>query len=131
MCENGTRIMTWENGHELNLAPLPVSKYAVENIDESITVEITLQHITPQVDYQVFNLFKMGNISQVMTMVEEHKGVNAMDEWGTTLLMQATKKGNLPVVAALLNTRMPKVDINMAKSVSYQVLVRCACLKYS
>mmetsp|Transcript_16077 Transcript_16077/g.24231 ORF Transcript_16077/g.24231 Transcript_16077/m.24231 type:complete len:317 (-) Transcript_16077:184-1134(-) len=116
MCENGTRVMSWENGHDLNLAPLPVSKYALQNLEESITVEISVQHITPQSDYQVFSLFKMGNFTEVMTMIDEHRGVNAVDEWGSTLLMQATKKGNLPVVAALLNTRMPKVDVNMAKA---------------
>ena len=118
MCENGTRVMSWENGHDLNLAPLPVSKYALQNLEESITVEISVQHITPQSDYQVFSLFKMGNFTEVMAMIDEHRGVNAVDEWGSTLLMQATKKGNLPVVAALLNTRMPKVDVNMAKAVS-------------
>ena len=101
----------------MNPDPLPISKYAAQNLEDAITVSVTLRHITPQADYQIFNAFMMGNVSEVMHMIEEHKGVNAVDEWGTTILMHAVKKSNINIVASLLNTRMPKVDVNMAKSV--------------
>ena len=118
MCVGGTRLLTFPDGIDIDPAPLPISKYAAEHVDTAVSIVITLRHITPQSDYQIFNSFKMNNISDVMTMIEDHRGVNAVDEWGSTILMHAVRKGNLNVVSSLLNTRMPKVDVNMAKSVS-------------
>lgn len=122
MCENGTRILHFENSLDVNLSPLPISKYAFSDSDESFTIEIILNHITTQSDYQIFNAYKMGNVSEVFDMIEAHKGINAVDEWGQTLLMLATQKGDLQTVALLLNTRMPKVDVNKAKSVIFFIL---------
>jgi hypothetical protein len=117
MCANSTRVIFFDSGVDVNLAPLRVSKNELESLNESFTVEIRVVHITPQSDYQIFDAFKRGNISEVFDMIDAHKGVNAIDEWGTTILMSATIKGNLDVVAALLNARLPKVDVNTAKSV--------------
>mmetsp|Transcript_8885 Transcript_8885/g.9398 ORF Transcript_8885/g.9398 Transcript_8885/m.9398 type:complete len:314 (+) Transcript_8885:47-988(+) len=119
MCENGTRILHFDNSLDVNLSPLPISKYAFSDSEEPFTVEIVLNHITSQSDYQIFNAYKMGNISEIFDMIESHKGINAVDEWGQTLLMLATQKGDLQTVALLLNTRMPKVDVNKAKSNGY------------
>jgi ankyrin repeat protein len=127
MCVNGTRVLTFPNGIDVSPDPLPISKFAAENVEDKVTITVTLRHITSQADYQIFNSFKMGNLSDVMHMIEDHKGVNAVDEWGTTILMHAVRKGNLPVVASLLNTRMPKVDVNLAKSVSVVRLSLCLC----
>lgn len=122
MCTNGTRIVTWENGNNINLSPLPISKNAFVDIHEEVSLEITVFHITPQEDYQIFVAFNSGNISLVMDLIDEHKGVNAVDEWGQSILMAAVARGELPVVAALLNTRMPRVNVNMAKPSGYTAL---------
>jgi hypothetical protein len=119
MCENGTRILHYENAYDINLTPLTVSKYAFSEPNEPFTITIILNHITTQSDYQIFNSYKMGNTTEVFDLIEQHKGVNAVDEWGHTLLMLATQKGDLQTVALLLNTRMPKVDVNKAKSVRF------------
>lgn len=117
MCENGTRIIHFDNAIDVNLSPLTVSKYAFSEPNEPFTVTIHLNHITTQSDYQIFTSYKKGNTTEVFDLIEAHKGVNAVDEWGNTLLMLATQKGDLQTVALLLNTRMPKVDVNKAKSV--------------
>ena len=117
MCTNGTRIVTWENGNNINLSPLPISKNAFVDVHDEVSLEITVFYITPQEDYQIFDAFNSGNISLVMDLIDEHKGVNAVDEWGQSILMAAVAQGQLPVVASLLNTRMPRVNVNMAKSV--------------
>lgn len=122
MCENGTRVLHYENAYDINLTPLTVSKYAFSEPNEPFTVTIILNHITTQSDYQIFNSYKMGNTSEVFDLIEAHRGVNAVDEWGYTLLMLATQKGDLQTVALLLNTRMPKVDVNKAKSVCIPIL---------
>lgn len=118
MCTNGTRIVTWDNGNNINLAPLPISKNAFVDVDDEVSLEITVFHITPPEDYQIFDAFNTGNISLVMDLIENHKGVNAVDEWGQSILMAAVVRGSLPVVASLLNTRMPRVNVNMAKPVN-------------
>jgi ankyrin repeat protein len=117
MCENGTRVIHFQNALDVNLSPLTVSKYALPDSNKPFTVTLVLNHITSQSDYQIFNAYKMGNVTEVFDLIEAHKGVNAVDEWGHTLLMLATQKGDLQTVALLLNTRMPKVDVNKAKSV--------------
>jgi len=122
MCTNGTRIVTWDNGNNINLAPLPISKNAFVDVDDEVSLEITVFHITPPEDYQIFDAFNTGNISLVMDLIENHKGVNAVDEWGQSILMAAVVRGSLPVVASLLNTRMPRVNVNMAKPSGYTAL---------
>jgi hypothetical protein len=84
---------------------------------ESLTLEVKVHHITPQKDYQIFEAFKAENISLVLDLIDEHVGVNAVDEWGQTPLMISVASQNLMVFAALMNTRRPMVDVNTQKSV--------------
>ncbi len=121
MCENGTRVIQFSSAVDVDLSPIPLSKYAFPVPTQPFSVRIVLHHITSQVDYQIFNAYKVGNVSDVFDMIEAHKGVNAVDEWGHTLLMLATQKNDIQTVALLLNTRMPKVDINKAKSVQFSI----------
>jgi hypothetical protein len=124
MCINGTRRVTWQDWASVSMAPLPLEKYLFgENITNSeITVEFKVMGVTSAEDYQIFNLMKMKNYPAVTDMIDRKKGVNALDEWGQSILMLATREGELTVVATLLNARMPKVDVNMAKSSGYTAL---------
>ena len=85
---------------------------------QGVSIEINLLHITDPEDYRIFNHIRSGNMTAALDLIEEHKGINAFDEWGQTALMMAVQLQKLEVVAALLNTRMPKANVNMAKSVS-------------
>lgn len=118
MCKNETRLLTWENGKGLDLRPIPFLPEALESQTEQVKLKFSVQHITPAEDYEIFNAWRLGNTSLVFDLIAEHKGINAVDEWGQTMLMHAIQSGNQPIVASLLNTRMPKVDVNLAKSVS-------------
>lgn len=101
----------------MNLSPLPIDPNNLIDLDEKVALEFAIEHITEPSDYQIFGAWREGNFSLVLDLINDHKGVNAVDEWGQTLLMHAVQRGSIDVVSALLNTRMPKVDVNIAKSV--------------
>lgn len=127
MCSNATRRLYWENAQEVNLLPifLPHEAFPLFS-DDSLAVEIRLLHITNSDDYEIFSAMRQKNVSKVLELIDQHVGVNAYDEWGQTPLMISVQMQRLDVTAALLNTRMPKVDVNAAKSVS-----RCSILFFS
>ena len=134
MCKNATRHITWDVPSEVNMQPIFLkSDKEVNSVNQGLTVAIHVVHITEPDDYAIFDHLRANNIPVVLDMIEEHKGVNAVDEWGQTPLMIAVQMQNLETVAALLNTRLPRVDINMAKSVSTKVavLINCPVNNYS
>jgi ankyrin repeat protein len=118
MCENATRKIIWEDSNKFNIMPVFLRDTKIRQLNERVAIDIRLVHITDSTDYQIFDAFKQGNISFVLDIIDSHKGVNAVDEWGQTALIIAVNNNNLEVISSLLNTRRPKVDINIAKSVS-------------
>lgn len=123
LCANETRILRFENGAGLDLSPTPINPNNLIDLEEKVSIEFTIEHITTPSDYQIFGAWREGNLSLVLDMITEHRGVNAFDEWGQTLLMHAVQRGSIEVVSALLNTRMPKVDVNVAKSNGFSALL--------
>lgn len=120
MCKNATRKVTWEDIAKVNMQPVFVKTDSELASQESgVSIELTLIHITEPEDYRIFEHLRNGNMTGALDMIEAHKGVNALDEWGQSALMMAVQMKKLEVVAALLNTRMPKVNVNVAKSVSF------------
>ena len=121
MCENSTRRMIVEMPKESDLEPIFPKRGAgaeqyMAGLEETIWVDITLKKVTDQENYKIFDAFKQQNYSLVIDLIDTHTGVNSMDEYGQTPLMIAVSQQILPVVASLLNTRLPKVDVNMAKA---------------
>jgi hypothetical protein len=121
MCENGTRRFVFDDGSDTNLNPIFVDKHFSEN-KGPLHVDLKLYRITNEEDYRIFDAFKSKNISMVLDLIDEHKGINSMDEYGQTPLMIAISNQVMPVVAALLNTRKPKVDVNAAKTSGFTAL---------
>lgn len=127
MCENSTRRFIVDSPKDTNLNPL-FTKHArggeerIANLAESIWIDVTLKKITDQENYRIFDALKHKNYSMVLDLIDEHVGVNSMDEYGQTPLMMAVSQQLLPVVAALLNTRLPKVDVNMEKANGFNAL---------
>lgn len=120
MCKGSSRRIVWDkDSSEINLHPLFAQEISAKliNSDESFSIEFILNHITDINNYQIFSAFKSKNISMIMDLIDSHLGVNAVNEWGETPLMMATTRQMFPVIAHLLNTRMPAVEVNMAKSV--------------
>ena len=117
MCVHATRQITWATGDKINLLPLFVKDTTEEDAEEGIRIRITVDSITTSEEYEIFSSLRVGNITRALDLIDSHVGVNAVDEWGQTPLMIAVQMNRMEVVAALLNTRMPKVDVNAVKPV--------------
>ena len=122
MCLNESRKLTWSNGADLDLYPLPVVKKNLMDLEESVHLELTVDSITEAEDFLIFSAWRDSNVSMVLDLIDQHRGINSVDEYGQTILMHAVQKGSMEVVSGLLNTRMPKVDVNKAKHVSMRWL---------
>lgn len=119
MCQNSTRALKWDSTsmlHGVALHPIIGVGLGVLELNEPLVMDLHVDHITDPSDYQIFDAFKHNNVSRLLDLIDEHVGINAMDEYGQTPLMMAVSRQYLPVVASLLNTRRPKVDVNMAKA---------------
>lgn len=123
MCLNSTRRITWDSSKKVNTQPIFVDPaLGLKTSTDGIYIDLTVQHITTHDEYQMFSALRGANYSQVLDLIEKHVGVNAVDEWGQTPLMVAVQTNRVDVVAALLNTRLPKADVNAAKPSGYTAL---------
>ena len=129
MCLNSTRIFTWPQTRGVDLFPLIQPDLHQFIAPNTIHLNITLQHITEPSDYAIFDAFRAGNYSRVIDMIAEGDGINAFDEWGHTPLMLATQNDAMQIIAALLNARRPKVDVNLSKASGYTALFYATELK--
>lgn len=120
MCKNSTRRLTWDTPTRVNLSPIFLkTDGGMNTLDQGVSVLITVVHVTEAEDYKIFDYLRYKNITAALDMIEEHRGVNAVDEYGQSTLMMSVQMENLAMVSALLNTRMPKVDVNLPKSSGY------------
>ena len=87
-----------------------------------ITINIKLQHITTPEDYEIFSALKNDNTTVVMDMIDDHIGINAIDEFGQTPLMIAIINKNILVISSLLNTRRPIVNVHTSKPSGYNAI---------
>lgn len=124
MCKNATRSLVWQHGSDINLTPLVFksSSFDITSLDEELSLVLTVVEVTSALDYQIFTAMRQKNNSLVMDLIEEHRGINAVDEWGQTPLMLAVISQNYNVLASLLNTRMPSVNVNLAKPSGFTAL---------
>eukprot|EP01037_Dinobryon_pediforme_P029525 gene29525-33199_t len=115
-CKNATRRIIWDDASTLNTLPIFLNADAgVQRAEQGVYIDLTIEHITTAEEYEIFAAMRQGNYSSALDLIDNHVGVNAVDEWGHTPLMVAVQINRMDVVAALLNTRLPRVDINAAK----------------
>jgi len=122
MCENSTRRITFETLEGTDLFPIVQWNSPLFQLNERVVVDLHMHKITIPEEYQIFDALKAANISLALDLIEAHQGINAMDEYGQTPLMIAVSRQYQPVVAALLNTRRPLVDINLVKASGFSAL---------
>jgi hypothetical protein len=83
MCQNSTRKITWATVDNVNMAPIPQSKSFWEDYEMGgVSLTVNIEHITKPEDFKIFTALQDENISQVMDLVEQRKGINAVDQWG-------------------------------------------------
>jgi ankyrin repeat protein len=122
MCANSTRRISFESTKTVDLFPIVQNNSPLYQLDEKVVLDLHVHHVTVAEDYQLFDALKTANISLALELIDEHKGINSMDEYGQTPLMIAVSRQYQPIIAALLNTRRPKVDINLVKASGFSAL---------
>ena len=113
MCKNSTRLLRYESANEANLEPF--SSF-FGHVTDPVNLVIRVDSITTPTDFQIFQIIHNKDIAKALDLLEMQVGINAVDEWGQSALMLAISSGVVPIVAGLLNARMPKIDINYAKA---------------
>lgn len=122
MCPNATRLLTFTIQDAGDLMPFFPAGSSFAPLNEEVKVKVTVVHVTTAKDFQIFDALKKQNVSQFLDLVENHTGINAYDEGGSTPLMIAAQLGGIQLMATLLNARMPKVNVNLAKQSGYTAL---------
>lgn len=121
-------MFSFQTSAELTSLPFITNKDAISESTGVLTLITTIQAVTKPSDFEIFDALKADNISHVVSIILKNHGVNAVDEWGQTPLMIATiklgtNKAYASVVAELLNSKKPYVNINAAKSSGYTVSI--------
>ena len=123
ICKNGTRTLEWAKGMALDFTPIFQLGTGGGTAEDAFRLTVKVVHLTRQQDFQIFAALE-SNLSLALDMIEMHHGVNAVDEWGQTPLMIALRRSRdlMSVVAFLMNTRRPMVDVNLAKASGHTAL---------
>lgn len=121
-CSNSSYTIHYDNLVDADIRPIIDYGSDIYELEETFEMNFKIQFVTSKEDYQIFEALRSANISLVLDLIDNHIGINAMDEYGQTPLMIAVARQYLPVVAALLNTRRPKVDVNLAKTSGFTAL---------
>jgi len=119
MCVNKTETISWDKLDSVDLSPLKLPSLEEGNILE---LEFKIVSRTTSWDFDIFEPLKSENMPVLFDFLAEHRGINAVDEWGLSSLMIATKADILPIAAGLINARRPRVDVNYAKASGHTAL---------
>jgi len=66
-------MFRWTSGMGVDFSPIfQSSKYTT--MDEAFSLIIKVVHLTPQRDFQIFAPLRTGNLSEVMDMIDDHRG---------------------------------------------------------
>ena len=129
-CQNSTKDFQFENAFGIDFSPFLRPNSTYSRLTEKVTIRIHISHITTEDDFSIFDAFAAMNTSLALDIIEDHKGINAVDEYGQSALMFSVANQNNLVFAALMNTRRPMVNVNFAKSVRekcFSPLIVCFC----
>lgn len=126
MCQNASRKLLWNVGREAILDPLGSGTVDglpdLDEVTDQVSATVKVVHITTAEEYQIFEPLRESNITRVFELLDAKIGVNAVDEFGETPLLIAVRQNLDFVISYLLNARMPRPEINFAKSSGYTAL---------
>lgn len=101
---------------------LPPAPFLTSTQDATLIARVWVDAITPAEDWTLFGALAERNSSKVLDMIDEHKGVNAVDELGYSPLMRAVLQDAQTVAFALLNARRPRVDVNWSRPTGHTAI---------
>jgi len=137
MCANSSRIAKFNlDNEDMSIYPIDGPPGVKTGSESEVEFEVKLHFLTKSYDYAIFPLLEENKVGRILDYIEHlegpkhtHRGINAVDHHGQSSLMVATMNNQLTVVAVLLNTRRPRVDIDMAKPSGYTALFYSINLK--
>merc|ERR1719473_666831 len=92
------------------------------------TSTLTLITVTKAKDYEIFSLIDSGNVGGILDMVDNHTGVNAVDQFGNSALFYAVTqaegdvKGNMILKALLKRGAEPNVALKQPDAIGWTPL---------
>jgi hypothetical protein len=122
MCPDAIRLLTFTIEDANDMMPFFPAGSFYAPMNEEVKVNITVVHVTSAKDFQIFDALNKQNVTLFLDLVENHTGINAFDEGGSTPLMIAAQLGGTQLIASLLNARMPRANVNLAKQSGYTAL---------
>mmetsp|Transcript_26472 Transcript_26472/g.70825 ORF Transcript_26472/g.70825 Transcript_26472/m.70825 type:complete len:312 (-) Transcript_26472:155-1090(-) len=120
MCTGETRAITFPVETMLGLGPNMGG--GLDDIKGMVTAEVECTAVTKAADYVIFEALKKDNDNDVLDLIDNHIGINAIDDYGSTPLMVAVQTRKQVVVASLMNAWNPKTDVNYAKPTGHTAL---------
>lgn len=118
MCKNATRKISWLGIAEIS----PLETLGLAMVQYLRSAIVTVVHLTEPLDFEIFRHIDEGNSSAVYEMLSIRHGALAVNEWGESTLMVTVRKEFLSSFSYIMNTRLPMVDMNFAKSSGHTVL---------
>jgi len=122
MCPDNIRLLTFTTKEADDMMPFFPAGSSLAPVNEEVKVNVTVVKVTTPKDFQIFDALNKQDVNKFLDLVENHTGINAFDEGGSTPLMIAAQLGGIQLIATLLNARMPKVNVNLAKESGYTAL---------
>jgi hypothetical protein len=123
-CLNATKKITWQSGAVLDAGPLlPEGSVFTESASQALSLTIHVRIITSQPDFAIFAPLRGNDAPTTYEIIGNRLGINAVDENSDSPLMIAIRNNMVQLVAQLLNSRVPRCDVNYVKYNGYTALI--------
>lgn len=88
VCLHDSITVSLEGEKAVDISPIVTSRIQLTS-DVTMDLLITIHEITSDEDFAIFKALQENRTGEVYFMLEHHRGVNAVDQWGQTPLMLA------------------------------------------
>ena len=87
-CKNESLTLSFHGDSVIEISPIVTRSIYITSY---VTMEVTIKihEITSEQDFVIFKEINEHQVGEVLTLLEHHRGVNAVDPWGQTPLMLA------------------------------------------
>ena len=88
VCLNDSTSLSFKGERTVDISPIVTSAIHLTS-EVTMTLLIKIHEITTDEDFAIFRALQENRTGEVYSMLEHHRGVNAVDQWGQTPLMLA------------------------------------------